>query len=131
MKELNYNIEFGVKNLENVEREDGFTYTLAEDIAQNNKIIILAIPGDQLENILPKIKETKGKVFIDLTNPIGENLTLFRGTTTSNGEVAQILLNDAYIVKTLNTVGGEKMIDPTVNGEKLTMMIAGNDKENW
>ncbi len=125
----NHKVEFGVRNLENLEKVASFSYVLAEDITKNNEIIILAIPGDQLENILPKIKNVKGKIFIDLTNPIGEGLKLFRGTTTSNGEVAQELLKDAFVVKTLNTVGHEKMVDTSVNGERLTMMIAGDYKE--
>jgi predicted dinucleotide-binding enzyme len=59
---------------------------------------------------------------------VGEDFVLTRGRYTSNGEVIQEILKDSHVVKTLNTVGVEKLVDPTVIGKKLTMLIAGNNK---
>ncbi|PFH88563.1 hypothetical protein [Bacillus sp. AFS088145] len=97
-----------------------------KDIAINNELIILAVPGNAVENAVKNMIEIDGKIVIDLTNPIGEGLKLTRGTTTSNAEELQKIIPTAKVVKTLNTVGLEKMIDPTVNGEKITMLIAGD-----
>ena len=74
------------------------------------------------------IKNPEGKIFIDLTNPIGEDYILTRGRYTSNGEVIQEILKDSHIVKTLNTLGVEKLVNPCVNEKKLTMILAGNNK---
>lgn len=126
---LGHPIEIGVKNLkEEFEKKSYVEYVQMEDITKDNEIIILAIPGDKLESVLLKIKNPEGKIFIDLTNPIGPDYILLRGRYTSNGELAQEILKDSHIVKTLNTLGIEKIKHPSIREEKLTMLLAGNNK---
>ncbi|KQL32689.1 hypothetical protein AN960_22100 [Bacillus sp. FJAT-25509] len=100
-----------------------------KDIAINNDLIVLAVPGNAVESAVKNIIEIDGKIVIDLTNPIGEGLKLTRGTTTSNAEEIQKIIPTAKIVKKLNTVGLEKMIDPTVNEKKITMLIAWDHED--
>ncbi|MEG0068834.1 MAG: NAD(P)-binding domain-containing protein [Cetobacterium sp.] len=126
---LGHPIEIGVRNLkEEFEKKPYIEYVQMEDITKDNEIIILAIPGDKLESVLLKIKNPEGKIFIDLTNPIGPDYVLLRGRYTSNGELAQEILKDSHIVKTLNTLGIEKIKHPSIREEKLTMLFAGNNK---
>ncbi|ODG93214.1 hypothetical protein BED47_02705 [Gottfriedia luciferensis] len=123
----NHEITFGVRNLESNQKVNPiFNYVETKDIAINNELIILAVPGNAVDSAVKNIIEIDGKIVIDLTNPIGEGLKLTRGTTTSNAEEIQKIIPKAKVVKTLNTVGLEKMIDPTVNEEKITMLIAGD-----
>lgn len=122
-----HEITFGVRNLEsNQNSNPSYHYVDTKHIAINNELIILAVPGNAVESAVKNISEIDNKIVIDLTNPIGEGLKLTRGTTTSNAEEIQKVIPTAKVVKTLNTVGLEKMIDPTVNGEKITMLIAGD-----
>ena len=122
-------MQLGVKGLKNkFEKKHYIEYVDSKDIAQENEIIVIAVPGNKVEKAVTGIKNPEGKIFIDLTNPIGEDFVLTRGRYTSNGEVIQEILKDSHIVKTLNTLGVEKLIDPCVNEKKLTMMIAGNNK---
>lgn len=74
----------------------------------------------------------KGKIVIDVANPLdfskGMPPSLFTGNTDSLGEAAQRLLPDAKVVKTLNTVNCELMVDAkrVANGEH-DLFVAGND----
>lgn len=74
----------------------------------------------------------RGKVLIDIANPLdfskGMPPTLFSGNTDSLGEAAQRLLPDTKVVKTLNTVNCQLMVDAQrVGGGEHDMFVAGND----
>lgn len=74
----------------------------------------------------------KGKIVIDTTNPLdfskGFPPTLFAGATDSLGERLQAAFPEAKIVKTLNTVAADLMVDPSkVNGGDHELFISGND----
>lgn len=126
---LGHPVQIGVKDLkEEIEKKHFIEYVDGKDIAEDNEIIIIAVPGNKVEKAVTNIKNPEGKIFIDLTNPIGEGYILTRGRYTSNGEVVQEILKDSHIVKTLNTLGVEKLINPCVNEKKLTMLLAGNNK---
>ncbi|MEI6727871.1 MAG: NAD(P)-binding domain-containing protein [Actinomycetes bacterium] len=75
----------------------------------------------------------RGKILIDLANPLdfsqGMPPSLSVCNTDSLGEQVQAALPETRVVKTLNTVGAEVMIDPAQLGEPTTMLIAGNDAE--
>ncbi len=74
----------------------------------------------------------RGKVLIDVSNPLdfsqGMPPTLFTGNGDSLGEQIQRKFPDALVVKTLNTVNCEVMIDPArvANGNH-DMFLSGND----
>ncbi|MDX8336003.1 NADPH-dependent F420 reductase [Candidatus Cetobacterium colombiensis] len=126
---LGHPVQIGVRDLKDeFEKKHYIEYVGFEDIAEDNEIIVIAVPGNKVEKAISSIKNPEGKIFIDLTNPVGEDFVLTRGRYTSNGEVIQEILKDSHIVKTLNTVGVEKLVEPTVTGKKLTMLIAGNNK---
>ncbi len=74
----------------------------------------------------------KGKIVIDISNPLdfskGMPPTLFAGNTDSLGERLQAAFPEAKIVKTLNTVTAELMVNPgKVNGGDHDMFVSGND----
>ena len=126
---LGHPVQIGVRDLkEEIEKKHFIEYVDSKDIAEDNEIIIIAVPGNKVEKAVTNIKNPEGKIFIDLTNPIGEDYILTRGRYTSNGEVIQEILKDSHIVKTLNTLGVEKLINPCINEKKLTMLLAGNNK---
>jgi predicted dinucleotide-binding enzyme len=70
----------------------------------------------------------KGKVVIDVTNPLGgEDLVPFVGLTDSLGERVQRALPGAKVVKAFNTVPNTQMVDPKFAGGIPEMPIAGDD----
>jgi hypothetical protein len=74
----------------------------------------------------------KGKILIDISNPLdfskGMPPTLFAGNTDSLGEQLQAAFPDTRVVKSLNTVTAELMVNPgKVNGGDHDMFVSGND----
>lgn len=92
--------------------------------------VILALPWDALDAVLPALGDLAGKTVIDCTNPLGRvdgafGLTL--GQTTSGGELVQRRLPAARVVKTLNQVGAEIMARNAHLPHRPVMFMAGND----
>jgi predicted dinucleotide-binding enzyme len=74
----------------------------------------------------------KGKIIIDISNPLdfskGMPPTLFAGNTDSLGEQIQAAFPNSRVVKTLNTVAADVMVNPgKVNGGDHDMFVSGND----
>jgi len=74
----------------------------------------------------------KGKVLIDTSNPIdhsSDTWTLTVCNTDSLGEQIQRMFPDTKVVKTLNTVNANVMVDPSKLIEKTDVFVSGNDIE--
>lgn len=74
-----------------------------------------------------------GKTVVDITNPLdfskGMPPTLFVSNTDSLGEQVQETLSGAKVVKALNTVTAEVMVNPALVPGEIDMLICGNDDE--
>jgi predicted dinucleotide-binding enzyme len=73
-----------------------------------------------------------GKVLIDVANPLdfsaGMPPTLTVCNDDSLGESIQRAFPDARVVKSLNTVNADVMVDPAIVPGKHTMFVSGNDE---
>ncbi|RPD39706.1 NADPH-dependent F420 reductase [Chitinophaga barathri] len=77
----------------------------------------------------------KKKVLIDITNPLngkgpdksGRLELTPGGHAASGGEQVQAWLQDTMVVKALNSMGSQLMIDPSFTQGAPAMLIAGND----
>jgi predicted dinucleotide-binding enzyme len=73
----------------------------------------------------------KGKILVDISNPLdfskGRPPTLSVCNTDSLGEQIQRAFPDAKVVKTLNTVGCNVMVNPSLVSGDHDMFICGND----
>jgi 8-hydroxy-5-deazaflavin:NADPH oxidoreductase len=72
-----------------------------------------------------------GKVLVDVSNPLefpNGTMSLSICNTSSLGEEVQKALPSAKVVKTLNTVNCEVMVDPAKGGNP-TMFLCGNDPD--
>jgi hypothetical protein len=71
------------------------------------------------------------RIVVDVSNPLdfsrGMPPTLLFCNTTSLGEQVQAALPDAKVVKTLNTVNCEVMVDPGKTAGAPAMLMSGND----
>ncbi len=77
-------------------------------------------------------KNLKGKVLIDTSNPLDRSTdtwTLTVCNTDSLGEQIQRMFPDAKVVKSLNTVNANVMVDPNKLIEKTDVFVSGNDIE--
>jgi len=75
----------------------------------------------------------RGKVLIDLANPLdfsrGMPPSLTVCNTDSLGEQIQAAFPETNVVKTLNTVNVNVMIDPAQLGAETDIFVAGNDAD--
>ena len=75
----------------------------------------------------------KGKILVDVANPLdysgGMPPSLGISNTDSLGERIQKAFPDARVVKTLNTVNCNVMVNPILAGGESDMFISGNDEE--
>jgi predicted dinucleotide-binding enzyme len=105
-----------------------------KDAASFGDIIFNCTKGDAALEIFKQagIENFKNKIIIDLSNPLdfskGMPPSLIPQYTNTNslGEEIQKLLPDAHVVKTLNIVNCEVMVDPKKSGGDPTMFVSGN-----
>jgi len=74
----------------------------------------------------------KGKILIDTSNPLDratDNWSLTVCNTDSLGEQIQRAFPEARVVKTLNTVNANVMVDPAKLVERTHVFVSGNDIE--
>ncbi len=64
---------------------------------------------------------------MDVSNIMTPSYDLAIGFSTSGAEELQKLLPSARVVKSLNTVFAHTMITGKLNGERLTVFVAGNE----
>jgi predicted dinucleotide-binding enzyme len=108
--------------------------TFAE-VADHGEIVVLAAKGTAAKEILQMAgaDRLKGKVVIDVCNPIAEEppqngvVRFFTGPNDSLMERLQAAFPSARLVKAWNSVGSAFMVNPTFPGGPPTMFICGND----
>lgn len=133
-----YEVIFSAKNPEHARDaakaagKNSKSGTLAEAVKMAD-MVLLAVPHTAVKEILPEIKPfMKGKVLIDLTNPLNSDFTgLSLGFTTSAAEEIQKSLPDAKVVKAFNTVFASIFAsqNPSLKGSKVAIFYASDDKE--
>jgi 8-hydroxy-5-deazaflavin:NADPH oxidoreductase len=90
--------------------------------------IFLVVPHGEAENALAAVGDLSGCILVDVTNPIGPNLNLAVGLTTSAAEEIQKRLPSAKVVKAFNTVFAELLdLDYTEHGNPPQVPYAGDD----
>src|SRR5450432_530234 len=108
-----------------------------KDAAEFGDIIFNCTKGESALEVfeLAGIDKFKGKVIVDVTNPLdfskGMPPSLIPEYTNTNslGEEIQKLLPGANVVKTLNMVNCEVMVNAKKSGGDPTMFISGNSAE--
>jgi predicted dinucleotide-binding enzyme len=107
------------------------------DVAKWAEGLVLAVAGRVAEQALEDAGRAnlKGKLVIDVTNPIAEQppddgvIRFFTGPNDSLMERLQNAFPDVRFVKAFNSVGNAVMVNPSFRGGKPTMFYCGNDTE--
>ncbi len=105
-----------------------------EDAAKFGEIVLLCTKGDATMEALKLVKpeSLRGKTVIDISNPLdfskGMPPTLVQQYTNTNSlaEEVQKALPGANVVKSLNIVNCQVMVNPKKSGGDPTMFVAGN-----
>jgi predicted dinucleotide-binding enzyme len=112
-------------------KDKGSTGTTTQ-AASYGELVILATAWHATEDILQQIRpELAAKIVIDVTNPLvfndGQAPTLSYGYNMSGGEVVQQSLPDSHVVKTLNIISHQHMVNPDYKEGIPTMFLCGNN----
>lgn len=107
------------------------------DTASFAQVIFNCTKGDVALEILKQVGVEKfaNKIVIDVSNPLdfSKGMPPFLipeyANTNSLGEEIQKLLPEADVVKTLNIVNCEVMVEPKKSGGDPTMFMSGNNNE--
>lgn len=105
------------------------------DAAVAGEVLINATAGGHSLAALEAAGATNlsGKILVDVANPLdfshGMPPTLLFCNTDSLAERIQAAFPDARVVKSLNTVNAQVMVDPRRLSEPSAMFVAGNDRE--
>jgi predicted dinucleotide-binding enzyme len=119
------------------QRELGWTAAAGgfADAAVHGEVLINATAGEYSLDALAAAGRANlaGKILIDVANPLdfsgGMPPTLLYCNTDSLGERIQAAFPDARVVKSLNTVNAQVMVDPRQLSEPTAIFVAGNDQE--
>jgi 8-hydroxy-5-deazaflavin:NADPH oxidoreductase len=103
------------------------------DAATFGEIVFICLKGAVFLDVAKTLNATAlaGKVVVDVSNPLefsGGVMSLSICNTNSLGEEVQTVLPSAKVVKTLNIVNCDVMVDPAKGGHP-TMLVCGNDSE--
>jgi len=108
------------------------------DAAAFGDIVFFCLNGEHALNAIELIDEdsVQGKIFIDLTNPLDFSKGMppqildGYGNHTSLGEKVQAALPKAFVVKALNTVTANLMVDAKLVGKgDHHLFICGNNSD--
>jgi predicted dinucleotide-binding enzyme len=114
---------------------EGASHGTFADAAAFGEVVFNATPGEHSLAVLKAAgaENLAGKVLIDVSNPLdfsrGFPPRLFVSDDESLAERIQAALPEARVVKALNTVSNEIMVDPAQLGEPTHLPICGNDAE--
>ena len=100
------------------------------EAAAHGDVVALATPWTVTQDAVRKAGDLSGKVILDCTNPLKEDLSgLAVGHTTSGAEQVAAWASSNRVVKIFNTTGFENMAQPSYGGTAITMFFAGDDAE--
>lgn len=94
-------------------------------------IVVLAVPGMLVEEIVAALGDLSGKIIVDPTNPLvrRDDGKLGIEMDGSNAEIIQTAAPGAYVVKAFNTLGWRAMVDPQSTGGPVSIPLVGDNDE--
>lgn len=96
----------------------------------NDQVILFAVPYGEVANVIKQYGDFDNKTVIDITNPVNfENFELLTKPDQSAAEEIASLIPNANIVKGFNTIFAGTLESGVVNGEKLDVLLAGDNQE--
>ncbi len=103
------------------------------EAAYYGEMAFLAVSWHAAEDILAQVRPSlASKIVIDVTNPIKfhdeDAPELVVGYSMSAGEIVQQSLPDSHVVKTLNFISHENMVNPQYKQGSPVMFLCGNNE---
>lgn len=106
--------------------DDGrFTVVSQQDAVLEGDLVVLAVPATAAVDIAESHDEAlAGMTVVDPTNEYP--------SATAESAVAERIATaapEAGVVKAFNTIGANRLADPAIDGEAVTMFVAGDDPD--
>ncbi len=100
-----------------------------KDAVRFGEVVVLAVPHAAMKDVLQTIGPElfRDKIVMDVSNVIGANGEWAMGFTTSAAEDIAKMLPGAKVVKAFNTVFAVNQDQGKVGGERLVLLVAGDD----
>ena len=130
----------GGNDLELVARDRSAAQSLADELgggtvsgSASGDVVVLAIPyGAAADVIAAHGDELRGKVVVDITNPV--DWSTFEGLVTpadssAAEEIAKLLPDGTPVVKAFNTTFAPTLAAGEVAGQSLDVLLAGDDAD--
>lgn len=94
-------------------------------------IVVIAVPGTAVPEVVRSLGDLSGKIIIDPTNPTRTDDSGVRvsAVATSNGEIIQEMAPDAHVVKAFNTMGTPTMGNPDAVGFPVAVPLVGDNAQ--
>ena len=132
--ELGHSVCFGLRNVANADAKalvggikGDARLASVSDAAKDADVVVLATPYQANSAAIAEAGDLSGKILIDVTNPVGADLTLAVGFDTSDAEQVAKLAPRARVYKAMNQVGFEVMANPVFAAGKPVMLVAGDE----
>ncbi|EQD30930.1 NADP oxidoreductase coenzyme F420-dependent [mine drainage metagenome] len=127
----NNEVVYGSRKPEDVKSRMGSANVeTIEEAVKGADMIILAVPFSAAKEAIHDMHNSeKGKILVDVSNPIDKDFKWVRGFNESAAEEIAKHAKDAKVVKAFNTIFAVNMKTGQVGSEKLTTFVAGNDED--
>ncbi len=100
------------------------------EAAKWGEIIIFAVPFSKVAEVAAAIQsEVDGKIIVDATNALTDDMELEVGCTTSGAEELKSYLPNARVVKAFNTVFAPNQSTGRIGEAQLTLFVASDDEK--
>ncbi len=98
------------------------------DAVSDASIVVMAVPGELVEEITLGLGDLSGKIIIDPTNPLtGDwDTKLSLSVETSNARIIQDAAPGAFVVKAFSTLNWRQMVEP---GGNISIPLAGDNAD--
>jgi predicted dinucleotide-binding enzyme len=101
-----------------------------KETANWGEVVMIAVPYAAIDAVLHELADAiDGKVVVDVTNALTQDMRLALGFSTSGAETLQRKAPKARVVKAFNTIFAQHMDTGSVAGQQLTLFAASDDQQ--
>lgn len=131
----------GGNQVELVDRSPEDSRALADELGElassnrdvTGEVVILALPHEAVPGAIADHREAiAGRIVIDVVNPVDwstmETVTTPPGTSVAE-EIARLVPDGTRVVKAFNTTFASTLVAGEVGGQRLQVLIAGDDEQ--
>lgn len=129
--EAGYDVVFGSRapdDRKDLAAATGASIVRPSEAVNGADVVLLAVPGRLVEDVVEDLGDLAAKIVIDPTNSHRSDLSPKPAIQSLAERIAE-RAPDAHVVKAFNTTGAKNMDDPSYPGGPLAMPYCGDDAD--